>query len=142
MPGAPQATTADHAGAACPCPRTGRCQTVGPTDPGIPSSTPARGQLAEFAVPTGEHSTAFPFALVSGLDGALWFTEGQTNKIGRITPAGALTEFPVPTADSFPTMLALGPDGNLWFTEGDGGKIGRITPRGAVSEHPLATPGS
>ena len=39
------------------------------------------------------------------------------NKIGRITTAGVITEFPVPTAGSSPVGIAAGPDGNLWFTE-------------------------
>jgi len=35
-----------------------------------------------------------PSFIASGPDGNLWFTE-PTGKIGRLTPAGALTEFPV-----------------------------------------------
>lgn len=45
--------------------------------------------------------------------------------IGRITPVGAITEYPLPTYSSSPLAIAAGPDGNLWFTEY--GKIGRIT---------------
>ena len=66
-----------------------------------------------------------PFEITSGSDGNLWFTEG--NKIGRITPAGSITEFPLPKADSEPLGIAPGPDGNLWFTEFRGNRIGRIT---------------
>ena len=32
-------------------------------------------------------------------------------------PAGAVSEFPLPTATAVPTAIAAGPDGNLWFTE-------------------------
>ena len=39
------------------------------------------------------------------------------SKIGRITTAGVITEFPIPTAGSGPVGIAAGPDGNLWFTE-------------------------
>ncbi len=39
----------------------------------------------------------------AGTDGNLWFTEADANQIGRITPAGVITEFPVPTANSRPT---------------------------------------
>ncbi len=46
------------------------------------------------------------------------------NKIGRISPSGTITEFPVPNLLS---EIAAGPDGNLWFTEDSGNKIGRIT---------------
>src|SRR5450432_1057076 len=33
-----------------------------------------------------------------GPDHNLWFTEQKAGKIGTITPTGAITEFPVPTA--------------------------------------------
>ena len=52
-----------------------------------------------------------------GPDGNLWFTERGSNNIGRITTAGVVTEFPIPTANSYPSGIAAGPDGNLWFTE-------------------------
>src|SRR5262249_11556373 len=58
-------------------------------------------------------------------------------RIGRITPAGVITEFSV-GSNSQPNLITAGPDGNLWFGEfGNGqfpGKIGRITPAGAVTE--------
>ena len=48
--------------------------------------------------------TVFPLAnpdsglsgITTGPDGNLWFTERWTSKIGRITPAGVITEFAVP----------------------------------------------
>ena len=55
------------------------------------------------------------------------------NTIGRITPAGVVTTFPVPTAHAVPDQIAAGADGNLWFTEDSGG-IGRITTAGVVTE--------
>ena len=58
------------------------------------------------------------------------------NKIGRITPTGTITEFPIPTASSQPVGIAAGPDGNLWFTEYNGDQIGRITPAGTITEFP------
>src|SRR5687767_3030047 len=76
-------------------------------------------------------------AITQGPDGNLWFTERLGNKIGRITPDGTITEFPVPTAFSEPWEIAAGPDGNLWFTEQFGHKIGRITPEGEITEFPL-----
>jgi streptogramin lyase len=68
----------------------------------------------------------------------LWFTENSGNKIGRITTAGAITEYGIPTSASAPTGIAAGSDGTLWFTEAVGNKIGRITTAGAVTaEYPL-----
>ena len=42
--------------------------------------------------------------------------------------AGAVTEFPLPTASAEPEGIASGPDGNLWFTEWVGNNIGRMAP--------------
>ncbi|HTA93345.1 MAG TPA: hypothetical protein VK745_27395 [Polyangiaceae bacterium] len=83
-----------------------------------------------------------PQGITTGPDGALWFTEGVGNRIGRITTAGVITEFPVPTPDSNPAFIALGADGNLWFTEFDANNIGRITPQGVISEFAVPTPSS
>src|SRR2546429_638765 len=76
----------------------------------------------------------------AGPDGALWFTESLGNKIGRITTAGAVTEYPIPTSNSGPYGIVAGPDGALWFTEQLGGKIGRITTTGgSFSEYQTPT---
>jgi virginiamycin B lyase len=88
--------------------------------------------ITEFMIPT---SGSQPAAIAAGPDGALWFTEEDGNKIGRITTAGVITnEFTVPTSNSRPNGIAAGPDGALWFTEGSGSKIGRITTAGVITE--------
>ncbi len=56
------------------------------------------------------------------------------------SPAGKLTEFLIPSANSFPIGITSGPDGNLWFTER--GKIGRITPGGQITEFSIPTANS
>jgi uncharacterized protein (TIGR03437 family) len=56
----------------------------------------------------------------------LWFPELGASKIGRITTAGVVTEYPVPTANSGPYGIAVGPDGTLWFTEENGDKVGDV----------------
>lgn len=55
----------------------------------------ARGQvtITEFTIATGDSA---PSGIAAGPDGALWFTENRGTKIGRITTAGIVTEFPVP----------------------------------------------
>ena len=63
-------------------------------------------------------------------------------KIGRITPAGVITEFAIPTPFSGPRALAAGPDGNIWFSEFHASKIGRITMDGVVTEFTLPRPDS
>jgi streptogramin lyase len=77
-----------------------------------------------------------PFDITAGPDGNLWFTEiDEGNRIGRITPSGAITEFSRGIRPGGgPTEIAGGPDGNLWFTEYEGNRVGRITPEGAIVE--------
>jgi virginiamycin B lyase len=80
---------------------------------------------------------SLPEGITSGPDGNLWFTESRTNKIGRITPQGQITELALPQQNgSRPAVIAAGPDGNLWFTETSKG-IGRITPQGQVTAFAL-----
>ncbi len=75
-------------------------------------------------------------------DGSLWFTEFNGNTIGRITPTGEITHYPVPTGGGKPDGIAAGPDGNLWFAEYGGDQIGRITPAGQITEYPVPTANS
>jgi streptogramin lyase len=91
-----------------------------------------------FALPTPNSA---PTGIVAGPDGALWFTESGANKIGRITPSGAVTEFALPTSASGPLGIAVGSDGALWFTENNAFQIGRITTAGAVTEFRLPATG-
>ena len=81
-----------------------------------------------------------PVSIAAGPDGDVWFTEAEGDNIGRITPAGTITEYSLPSANSCPGGIAAGPDGNLWFTEIDRNRIWRITPGGTMTEFPL--PGS
>jgi streptogramin lyase len=78
-----------------------------------------------------------PGGITAGPDGALWFTEINGNKIGRMTTSGVVTTYPVPTAGSYPDGIAVGPDGALWFTEYYGQQIGRMTTDGVVTEYPM-----
>lgn len=104
---------------------------------------PHTGAVDEFPILTegalyGPNPTnAAPKTIVAGPDGNLWFTEFYANQIGRISPAGSMIEFPLPTADSSPVGITAGPDGNLWFTEYDAEQIGRITPSGNIDEYTL-----
>jgi virginiamycin B lyase len=112
------------------------------------SASPPAGAVSvtSFPVPAAGN---VPFAIATGTDGNLWFTEeGKYNtgtfqfeggQIGRITPSGTVQEFPIPTANSQPQAIASGPDGALWFTEAQANKIGRITTSGIVSEYNVPT---
>jgi streptogramin lyase len=89
---------------------------------------PATGTLlAAYPVPSGAGAAG----IVLGPDGNYWFGEALTNRIGRATPAGVITEF---TIGGDATGLAAGPDGNVWFSEPTNLAIGRITPAGVLTE--------
>jgi len=80
--------------------------------------------------------------ITAGPDGALWFTEPsgtftRADKIGRITSAGTIREFALPTPTTHAYAIATGTDGNLWFTTGLSRAIGRITPAGLVTLFPV-----
>ncbi|HEV2236945.1 MAG TPA: Virginiamycin B lyase [Ktedonobacterales bacterium] len=93
-----------------------------------------------------------PIALTPGPDGALWYA-AQGNEIGRLSPDGALTAFPIqhpgyttsPSGESEVDLqdLTTGPDGALWFTAAslsfapNYGAIGRITTSGVVTWFPV-----
>jgi streptogramin lyase len=115
--------------------------------PFIGRITPA-GKITEFSIPAGMQANlperSRPMGIAAGSDGNLWFTdEGNNyegkNLIGRITPAGTITEFPMPTPDSNPMAIALGSDSDMWFTQTGSDTVGRIAPAGAITE--FAVPG-
>lgn len=91
------------------------------------------GGITMHAVPTTD---ATVLGLARGSDGNLWFTERSADKVGRMTPAGVVTEWSL-AAGAFPNRIVAGPDGALWFTELRGGAIGRITTAGALTETPV-----
>ncbi len=102
------------------------------TDP-TPTPLPCGSTPDEFSDPTGGQ----PWGIATGADGNLWFTQNLSNKIGRITPLGVVTEFSLPGANSSTGGITAGPDGNLWFTENNSdrtARIGRITPAGVITE--------
>jgi streptogramin lyase len=100
-------------------------------------SVAQQAAVGEYPIPT---ASSFPAGVAAGPDGAVWFTE--SDKIGRMTPAGCFTEYPVPTVDSGPWGITAGPDGALWFTEEFGNNIGRITTTGVVTaEYPVSSGG-
>jgi len=106
------------------------------------------GTITEFN--TGLQQSGFPYlplVIAPGPDGKMWFTDanglfGGENKIGMVTPSGAITEFAL-SSQSTPEGIAPGPDGNMWFADAgeafsgganEVGAIGTITPSGTITE--------
>jgi streptogramin lyase len=95
--------------------------------------------LTEFSA--GLNAGSVPFRLVSGADGAVWFTDqGTTKAIGRITTDGSITELAL-APPAVPRQIRVGPDGAIWFTDTGTPAIGRIDAAGTVTSYPLP-PGS
>lgn len=90
-----------------------------------------------------------PRGITLGPDGNVWFTEYNSDKIGRITPAGDITEFPLPTTNPpglrgphsiTPGTCIGGGSVCLWFTEEKLNRIGVITTTGgAITENECST---
>ena len=78
------------------------------------------GALKQFKVPTARSA---PRYITSGSDGNRWFTEGSefTNppRIGRITPAGAITEFEANCSGCLLGDIIEGPGRILYVTSND-----------------------
>ncbi len=79
-------------------------------------------------------------AITTGPDGNLWFTE-EFPAVGRCTPAGQVTEFPVTGVGlASSSGVTAGPDGNIWFTLTSPSSpevVCRITPAGKITEFPV-----
>lgn len=103
----------------------------------VPAVRASHAAFHDFALPTANSK---PFDITLGHDGALWFTEFDGNKIGRITTAGVITEYTVPTVGASPYMVTAGPGKTIWFTEYYSDKIGRVAPDGTITE--FALPGA
>ena len=94
------------------------------------SMMPSQVTVTEFAIPT---ANVGPGGITLGSDCNLWFAESRGNTVGRITPAGVITELPPFAAAGGAGSLSYitaGPDGNLWATDYSGGNIWRITTAG------------
>lgn len=111
----------------------------------------ADGHVTEFSLETHFPTTnTFPKAIADGPDGNVWFTglhylgnEGgppeSVEVIGRMTPTGQVSEFPLSGKELGLTAITAGPDGNMWFTESNASKIGRITPSGVITLFEIPT---
>jgi virginiamycin B lyase len=87
----------------------------------VPLAATSPAQITEFAGGTGQ-----PYQAVLGPDGAIWFAELGTTKVGRIATDGTLLEFTVPTIGAAISGVTTGPDGAIWFVEDGTSKIGKI----------------
>lgn len=93
-------------------------------------AAPAAAQpLTYHQLPEG----AQPSYIVTGPDGALWFTEPGAGRIGRLSVEGALREFGLVRPGAKPRMLAAG-NGAIYYTDPLAGQLGRLELDGRVKE--------
>jgi streptogramin lyase len=104
-----------------------------------PLAAGAATVIAEFPILTGGST---PQGITAGPDGNLWFAESMGgNRIGRITPTGAITDFTGLTGAPF--WIASGPGGSLWVTEPSANVIAKLSTAGAMlGEFTVPTSGS
>lgn len=115
--------------------------------------TPA-GVVTEFPLPVQNSGADLPVAIANGPDGNVWFVRGSpscvdlppgcaaaNSPIGKITPAGVITEFPLANNGGL-AGITRGPDGNLWFTDYGDAQIGTITAAGVITEYAVPAAGS
>jgi streptogramin lyase len=78
--------------------------------------------------------------ITQGPDGNMWFADNGNDAIGKITPAGVITEYHLNIPASSPNSITQGPDGAMWFTENNSNnqsdEIGRITTTGSITLFP------
>jgi streptogramin lyase len=114
---------------------------------GIREAGAVFGDITEFTPPGIGGGDSLPVDITRGPDNNLWFTERNGRAIGRITPAGEITEFLLPTGDAIPDGITVGPDGWIYFCESQatGSRIGRLNPLAAdpgstIQELPVLSP--
>lgn len=86
-----------------------------------------------------QFSGCYISSIATGSDGNVWFAESACGALGRITPSGVITSFPIANAGCA-TALTAGPDGALWFACIGGNLVGRMDTSGNSTTYPLLTP--
>jgi streptogramin lyase len=131
-----------------------------PSSKASPSRTkPASGGVIEYAVPPAHNGGGCGGAwcgnpglqgITSGRDGNVWFVDVGNTTVGRVTPAGVITEFPVPGTGVGPEGIVGAPDGSIWMVAPVDSQLRiasrsrttdlilKISPQGVVTRFPLA----
>jgi virginiamycin B lyase len=108
-----------------------------------PAATKTSGTFTKVAL----NPTSY-YIWTTGPDGSFWYADrSHSAGIGRVTPDGTITSFPLPTDNAVTGLwingMAVGSNGNVWISgEEDRGTtvtwfIRRMTPDGAYATIPL-----
>ncbi len=94
----------------------------------VVGTPPAHAAVSVYPVPTSDAGLG---RIVTAPDGNMWFVEEDTNKIGRITPQGVITEFNLgetTTGEGRVIDIDAAPDGSIWVVYDSGWKAARLDP--------------
>jgi streptogramin lyase len=96
------------------------------------------GKITYYPVPP--HGIAQPRHIAQGPEGDIWFTTENYSIVGKMTPAGVVTEYTLtpPPGDkkAEPSVIVAGPDGNMWVADIGGNEyhaVWKITPSGGMT---------
>jgi virginiamycin B lyase len=76
---------------------------------------------------------AGPVGITATAD-AVWFVEMGSSLVGRISPDGRISEFPLPDRDARPHAIVAAPDGGCWLSEWGPSRVAHVSPDGDVRE--------
>ncbi len=88
-------------------------------------------------LPKGKQNVE-PMGLAVDAEGNAWFTDSPARAISRISPAGAITSYPLATPIARLARLTLAPDGAVWFADGTTFSITRLK-EGVFTRHELSS---
>jgi virginiamycin B lyase len=95
------------------------------------------GVFSEFSAPGS------PFAIASGADGNLYFSDVSMleEAFDQITPSGTVTRTSIAVQNQMHPLysMVLGPDHNLWAPDANGNVIAQFTPSGVETAFPIPT---
>ncbi len=119
---------------------TTTCNTTSTAPAGVAACTAAPASAGNGFVSTtcsGITPGSQAYAITSGPDGNLWFTEYNAGRIGKFD-VGTKRVIEYGPLQGPATAIGAGPDGNVWFAEnmvsGSVSIVGRITPAGVITE--------
>ena len=100
------------------------------------ASIDEHGRVVEYATPTpdSDGSKVGVDSLVMDKKGHIYFTERLTNRIGVLSPSGAITEHQIPTPGGYALGVDIDASGKIWFAERFGNRIGHIDAKGKITE--------
>jgi streptogramin lyase len=80
-----------------------------------------KGKIVEYGLPGSASNTG---SITTGIDGNLWVTEPDANRVTVLRPDGSFVKSY--KVHQEPMGITIGPDGNMWFANALSGEIGRI----------------